>query len=30
MVTERFSVATVGRRWRELFESLIDSRDIQP
>jgi glycosyltransferase involved in cell wall biosynthesis len=30
MVAERFSAATVGRRWRELFESLLDSRDFQP
>jgi hypothetical protein len=30
MVAERFSAATVGKRWRELFERLLDSRDIQP
>jgi hypothetical protein len=30
MVAERFSAATVGRRWCELFERLLDSRDIQP
>lgn len=30
MVAERFSAAVVGRRWRELFEGLLDSRDLRP
>jgi glycosyltransferase involved in cell wall biosynthesis len=30
MVAERFSAATVGGRWRELFQRLLDSRDSQP
>ncbi|HEY7657712.1 MAG TPA: hypothetical protein VH881_12655 [Burkholderiales bacterium] len=30
MVAERFSAAAVGGRWRELFESLLGSRDFQP
>ena len=30
IVAERYSAATVGRRWRELFEGMLETRGSQP